>query len=372
MSKPRGSPALLPTELLPREAGPAQPCRGGQASLWHPRGWGWGNWPGLHTLSDLWSGLVWLRLAWPSHTILSGLAWPGLAFTQKAARADRPPPAPSRSLPLPECGAGRPPHMPLGRCRGHPPPGPLPLHGPCSRMQNEPPTCPYATPAAVLNEFDGETFYTAEGEAVPGATLIPSTVQNGLTGETLGCGVGSGFVGGGWGVGSGIRVHGVGVGGGGCTLALHWVWGLGGGGALCLPVSLAAGLQCGQRRLPGGTPGCSGCAVLWCRASVTRRGCCSVAACCCCCCCCCTITLPVRPLPLDHSVVPGSLAQAGGHGAAVVPHLPRCCCCLAALLPLQWARTWRWWRAWRWGRGCWPGWRCCWWSASRSSNPPCS
>ena len=153
------------------------------------------------------------------------------------------------------------------------------------------------------------------------------------------------------------------------TLTAAW---LGGGGALCLPASLAAGLQCGQRRLPGGTPGCSGCAVLWCRASVTRRGCCSVAACCCCCCCCCTITLPVRPLPLDHSVVPGSLAQAGGHGAAVVPHLPRCCCCLAALLPLQWARTWRWWRAWRWGRGCWPGWRCCWWSASRSSNPPCS
>lgn len=38
----------------------------------------------------------------------------------------------------------------------------------------------YAYSALVFNELDGDTFYLADGTAVPGSSLIPSQVQNGL------------------------------------------------------------------------------------------------------------------------------------------------------------------------------------------------
>ncbi len=51
--------------------------------------------------------------------------------------------------------------------------GPLPAYRPA----------PPPRPAVVDNEFGGDTFYTDDGVAVHGSTLVPSAVSNGLSGE---------------------------------------------------------------------------------------------------------------------------------------------------------------------------------------------
>lgn len=41
----------------------------------------------------------------------------------------------------------------------------------------------YAYTALVYNEFDGNIFFAADGAAVPGSSLIPPQVTNGLSSE---------------------------------------------------------------------------------------------------------------------------------------------------------------------------------------------
>lgn len=60
---------------------------------------------------------------------------------------------------------------------------------PAYRSRPLPPLRPSLPCVAVVdNEFDGNTFYTEDGTAVPGASLIPGAVSNGMSGEIGVCG----------------------------------------------------------------------------------------------------------------------------------------------------------------------------------------